>query len=157
LAELLDTDPLFLSARRRAYGYKAFVPHWRRLCQAASLSLPVHGLRHWHTTQAIGWIYEQSSSAAEIERRKQEFVQYMAWRSPETLKSYEHYVQAHRFVDLLDQIHARLSIPQASELPSSVSTVSERASTGRSLVAAQEQRTDGVEQGWDSLLALGGG
>jgi len=42
---LADTDPLFLSRQQQAYSYEAFAYRWKALCTAASISLPLRGLR----------------------------------------------------------------------------------------------------------------
>ncbi len=94
LSQLRDDDPLFLSARRKPYGYDAFIPHWERLCKSLGIDLNVHGLRHWYVSQMMRLIHEIANVPGEVERRKEEMVRYMAWCSPDTLKAYEHYFQA---------------------------------------------------------------
>ena len=87
-AQLNDEEPLFLSARRKPYGYDAFIPHWERLCRTIGIDLNVHGLRHWYVCQMMRLIHEIAEAPGEVERRKEEMVRYMAWRSPETLQAY---------------------------------------------------------------------
>jgi integrase len=53
LEQLGDRDPMFLSQRRKPYGYEAFKPHWKRLCQTVGITLNIHAMRHWYTTMAM--------------------------------------------------------------------------------------------------------
>src|SRR5258708_859278 len=53
-------------------------------------------------------IHETADSPGEVERRKEEMVRYMAWRSPDTLKAYEHYFQAIHHAQMQDVLHQRL-------------------------------------------------
>jgi len=107
LAQLGDHEPLFLSARRKPYGYDAFIPHWERLCRTIGIDLNIHGLRHWYVCQMMRLIHETADTPGEVERRKEEMVRYMAWRSPDTLKAYEHYFQAIHHAQMQDVLHQR--------------------------------------------------
>jgi len=69
LAQLPDHEPLFLSARRKPYGYDAFIPHWERLCQTIGVDLNIHGLRHWLVCQMMRLIHEIAETPGEVERR----------------------------------------------------------------------------------------
>src|SRR5258708_5994570 len=60
LLQLAETDPLFLTTGGCAYGYQAFVPQWETLCQAAGISLPLHGLRHWFVIRMLWQIEERT-------------------------------------------------------------------------------------------------
>ncbi len=107
-AQLGDHEPLFLSARRKPYGYDAFIPHWERLCRTIGIDLNIHGLRHWYVCQMMRLIHEIAATPGEVERRKEEMVRYMAWRSPDTLKAYEHYFQAIHHAQMQDVLHQQL-------------------------------------------------
>jgi integrase len=107
-AQLGDHEPLFLSARRKPYGYDAFVPHWERLCRTIGIDLNVHGLRHWYVCQMMRLIHGVAGTPGEVERRKEEMVPYMARRSPDTLKAYEHYFQAIHHAQMQDILHQQL-------------------------------------------------
>src|SRR6266571_2517722 len=107
-AQVRDQDPLFLSARRKPYGYAAFIPHWEQLCEVIGIDLNIHGLRHWHVSQMMRLIHEVAETPGEVERRKEEMVRYMAWRSPDTLKAYEHYFQAIRHAQMQEVLHQQL-------------------------------------------------
>ncbi len=149
LEHLADSNPLFLSARRQPYGYKAFIPHWQALCQAAGVELNVHSLRHFYVSQAMRLIYETSATQAEVQRRQEELVRYMAWRSPATLEAYEHYFQAKRHTEIQDQFHARIYAADA-HYKRQQPGAAQAAGAGR-LGSPQAS-----QNGWESLLALGG-
>ena len=117
LGQLDDSDPLFLSQRRKPYSRAAFMPHWYRLCRAAGLRLRPHDLRHWHVTQAMALIYEQARDERELALGKERLRRYMGWRSEETLAVYEHvtYAREH-LVRVLRRLHARWASGQTNEL-----------------------------------------
>ncbi len=116
LDHLDDSDPLFLSKRGHPYDYEAFKPHWKKLCQAAHITLNIHGMRHWYTTQAIRAIALTAQTEAEIVLRKEELVRYMAWRSPETLQTYEKYFQGRQHYVIQDYVHQSLEEDVANYL-----------------------------------------
>ncbi len=150
LEQLNDHDPLFLSRRRHSYSYEAFKPHWYALCRAAHIDLNIHGLRHWFVTQSIREIVENATTPEEIVRGKEALVRYMAWRSPETLNAYEHYFQAAHHTQIQDQLFLRLyeREKQSTETPPKVTVSHQKGSS--------EARPTQNEQGWETLLALGG-
>jgi integrase len=153
LAQLRDHEPLFLSARRKPYSYDAFIPHWERLCRTIGVDLNIHGLRHWHVCQMMRLIHEIAETPGEVERRKEEMVRYMAWRSPETLKAYEHYFQAINHAQMQEVLHRQLDeklneyIRQAQQKKPRPQR--KNADVLDTLVSVQEV-------GWGSLLTLGG-
>src|SRR5437667_7149503 len=53
-------------------------------------------------------IHEIAATPGEVERRKEEMVRYMAWRSPDTLQAYEHYFQAIHHAQMQDVLHQQL-------------------------------------------------
>jgi integrase len=154
--ELLENhDRLFLSQRGNPYTYEAFKPHWYRLCAAVGLDLNIHALRHWYTTQAMRVIAETAKTSAELELRKEELVRYMAWRSADTLRAYEHYFKGVQHYCIQDQVHQRLAedvvaYTQAKEKQAPRDMPNKQTPKPASV---QEQR-DG--DGWATLLTLGG-
>src|SRR5712691_11025557 len=105
----LHTIPLFLSRQRTTLSAKTYREHsWNPACQTAQIDADVHQARHWHVTQAVRYIYETSQAEGEVQRRLQELVEYMKWRSSETLSAYEHYFDAARHAETLDLLHARM-------------------------------------------------
>ncbi len=158
LEQLEDPDPLFLSARRKPYDYAAFLSNWNKLCHAAGIDLHIHGLRHWYTTQAMHVIAEAASSPEDLALRKEALVRYMAWRSPETLKAYEHALQLQNYTQMHEALLARLyetvhtnvdTVQQADTAPCQEGTTSPR-------VASPSVQHEDVTDGWATLLALGG-
>lgn len=93
---------MFLTAKGRAYGYGAFVPQWEALCQAAGISLPLRGLRHWFVICMLRQIEERTHDTAEQQRHKAALIKYMGWRSPETLRVYELEYHHERCINELD-------------------------------------------------------
>jgi len=154
LEQLTDSDPLFLSERKKPYSYEAFKPHWYAVCRAAGIDLNIHHLRHWNVTQAMRVIVESSQNSEEVLRRKEELVRYMAWRSPETLKAYEHYFQAHNYAKTQDLLLQRLNALN-SETTKPTSTVSSQPQMPASSVRSTQKNHD--EYGWETLFALEGG
>jgi integrase len=154
--ELLENDDrLFLSQRGKPYTYEAFKPHWYRLCAVVGLDMGVHALRHWYTTQAMRIIAETAKTSAELELRKEELVRYMAWRSPDTLRAYEHYFKGVQHYAIQDQIHCRLADDAAVYIQTSENHVLE-ASSKLQLSVSENVLSQSESDGWSILLALGG-
>ncbi len=150
LNALDDAASLFLSSRRNPYDYDSFKKHWYRLCQVVGIDLNIHGLRHWFVTQHMRLICEEAKTPGEVERGKEALVRYMAWRSPETLRAYEHHFQAADHAQIQDQLFVRLyeRDKQYSETSSKTSKPLQQ--------DINEVRVKQEEQGWETLLALGG-
>ncbi len=154
--ELLSNhDWLFLSQRGKPYTYEAFKPHWYRLCAVVGLDLGIHALRHWYTTQAMRVIAETAKTSAELELRKEELVRYMAWRSPDTLRAYEHYFKGVQHYAIQDQIHRRLADDVAVYTQTDGKLLLE-ASPARQPSGSENAILQSDSDGWSTLLALGG-
>lgn len=151
LEHLSDADPLFLSMRHCPYDYGAFKPHWYALCKVVRIDLNIHGLRHWYVSQAMREICETAKSAGEVERGKENLVRYMAWRSPDTLKAYEHHFQAQQHIQLQDQLHQRLYQKDRAYLQAAVSDTS-----SQTMLPTQPSGPSTEQPSWERLLALGG-
>jgi integrase len=159
LEQLEDHDPLFVSKRSNPYTYGAFKPHWKALCCAAQIELNIHGLRHWYVTQAMREIAETAKSEEGISLGKEGLVRYMAWRSPETLKTYEHYFTYLSWVKTQDQLHRRLygeGTHQIKQPENSSPQVSQGQSTNVPKQRTHSPVSQREEGGWETLLALGG-
>jgi integrase len=90
----LSTIPLFLTLQGTQLTPKAYREHyWNSACQAAGIEADIHQARHWLVTGAVRDIYETAQDEAEIKRRLRGLVEYMKWKSPETLSVYEHYFE----------------------------------------------------------------
>jgi integrase len=158
LDQLGDSDPLFLSRRRKPYSYEAFKPHWYRLCGAIGIDLNIHGLRHWYVTQEMRLIGETAQSAGGLKQMREELVRYMAWRNPDTLKAYDHVLSAMQHADTQDQLYKRwyeedLEYEREGGIPNSPPMPAPEAR----MKSVDEQGTD-LQQtdGWGDFLALGG-
>jgi hypothetical protein len=104
-----QTVPLFLTAQRHTLSPKGYREQaWNPACRAAGIDADVHQARHWHVTLAVRFIYETATTEGEVQRRLRELVEYMKWRSKETLEAYEHYLNAARHAETLDQLHQRM-------------------------------------------------
>jgi integrase len=153
----LHTIPLFLSRQRTALSAKTYREHsWNPACQAAQIDADVHQARHWHVTQAVRYIYETSQAEGEVQRRLQELVEYMKWRSKETLEAYEHYFDAARHAETLDVLHARMhqELERFCSQPGSPSVLRRRRVPKRSEEQATSLPAD--EPDLDFLHQLGG-
>jgi integrase len=156
LEALDDGDPLFLSRRGNPYDYDSFKKHWYKLCAVLQLDLNIHALRHWFVTQEIRLICETAKEAGDIERGKEDLVRYMAWRSPETLQCYEHYFNEIRHADLQDRLHTRWAEDTARYAREATSLSSARTPFGPAPSCPPEPKDPPREEGWGSLLQLGG-
>jgi len=154
----LHTIPLFLSRQRTALSAKTYREHsWNPACQAAQIDADVHQARHWHVTQAVRYIYETSQAEGEVQRRLQELVEYMKWRSRDTLEAYEHYFDAARHAETLDVLHTRMhqELERFFSQPGSPSVLRRRRMQKRSVERATSLPAD--EPDLDFLHQLGGG
>jgi hypothetical protein len=105
----LQTVPLFLTTQRTQLTPKEYREHyWNPACRAAGIEADVHQARHWLVTRSVRDIYETSKSTEEIERRLQDLVEYMKWKSEETLTAYQHYFDEQRDADTREAFHERM-------------------------------------------------
>ena len=114
---------------------------------------------------AMRMIMEEAETSAEIVLRKEELIRYMAWRSPETIKTYENYFKAIEHYNVQDKIHEGLE----KDMNDYVRRQSDHAKLWSPLDGTRSRTcvTDahggsGLKQeslqssGWTKLLALGG-
>ncbi len=105
----LSTIPLFLTAQGTQLTPKTYREHyWNPACAKAGITADVHQARHWLVTRSVRDIYETSTSKGEIERRLQGLVEYMKWKSEETLVAYQHYFDEQLHADTRDAFHQRM-------------------------------------------------
>ncbi len=105
----LQTIPLFLTAQATQLTPKDYREHyWNLACQAAGIEADVHQSRHWHVTREVRDIYETAKSKEEIERRLRGIIEYMKWKSEETLAAYQHYFDEQQNADMREQFHKRM-------------------------------------------------
>jgi integrase len=105
----LSTIPLFLTAQGTGLTPKAYREHyWNPACAHAGIEADVHQARHWLVTRSVRDIYETSKDKGEIERRLKGLVEYMKWKSEETLAAYQHYFDEQLDADTRDAFHQRM-------------------------------------------------
>lgn len=95
LAELDETDPLFLTTRQTPYADAAFRHHWNHVMEQVKkryhVSFTPHAIRHLFVTQHLVWIKEEARDNPEEQQRlKAGLVQIMGWHSRETIHIYDH-------------------------------------------------------------------
>jgi hypothetical protein len=106
----LEGLPLFLNQRGRRMSATLFRDfYWKPALDAAGIDADPHQARHWFVTNALRNIDRTSTIPAERARRRQELIQYMAWRSGErTLSAYDHVQRAADFETRLSGIHREM-------------------------------------------------
>jgi hypothetical protein len=105
----LSTIPLFLTTQGTQLAPKAYREHyWNPACAHAGIEVDVHQARHWLVTRSVRDIYETSKDKGEIERRLRGLVEYMKWKSEETLTAYQHYFDDQLHADTRDAFHQRM-------------------------------------------------
>ncbi len=105
----LSTIPLFLTAQGTQLTPKAYREHyWNPACTQAGITADVHQARHWLVTRSVRDIYETSKDKGEVERRLRGLVEYMKWKSEETLAAYQHYFDEQLDADTRDAFHQRM-------------------------------------------------
>src|SRR5205807_7781227 len=105
----LSTIPLFLSQQGTQLTPKEYREHyWNPACAAASIEADVHQARHWHVTHEVRDIYETAKNAKEVEHRLRDLIEYMKWKSAETLAAYEHYFDEQRHADKREGLQQRM-------------------------------------------------
>jgi len=95
LEDLTDRDPIFLTERGTSYTSDDFRYHWRKLYIRAQARYHVtftpHDIRHLFVTENMKRIKAQAAGdAAKLHALKEGFQAYMAWRSRETMRAYDH-------------------------------------------------------------------
>lgn len=117
LSNLVRSDPkclgdirIFMTVRGTPMTARLFRDeYWKPALKAAGIDADPHLCRHWFVTNALRHIERTATSEVELARRKQELIQYMAWRSGEvTLKAYEHVQRGESFARRLRSIHVAM-------------------------------------------------
>jgi integrase len=134
----LSTIPLFLSSQGTPLTPKAYREHyWNPACAKASIEADVHQARHWHVTREVRDIYETAKDAKEVEQRLRDLIDYMKWKSDETLVAYEHYFERQRNADTRDDLQQRMHAEVQQYLD-------ERQQRGRQGTLTQHKRKETV-------------
>ena len=122
---------LFLTKRGTMLSARLFREHyWKPALRAAGLDVDPHQGRHWFVTNALRNIEANATTEADLRRKKEELIQYMAWKTGErTLAAYEHVQRREHFLDTLTSIHHKMELrskqpPSALPLPQPFALVS---------------------------------
>ncbi len=110
-ASRLEQVPIFLTNRGTRMTGKLFRDwYWKPALRAAGFHAHPHQGRHWFVTNALRNIEQVGKNVGDRERRKQELIKYMSWKTGEkTLKAYEHLQREEEFVtSTLPGIHAAM-------------------------------------------------
>jgi integrase len=121
----LDQVHVYLTTRGTPMTAKLFRDHyWTPALRAAGLDADPHLARHWFVTNALRHVERGARDEAALARRKQELIQYMAWRSGEqTLRAYEHVERSESFQRRLRAIHQTMRRRErVAALPARVSS-----------------------------------
>jgi hypothetical protein len=62
----------------------------------------------WHVTREVRDIYETAKDAKEVEQRLRDLIDYMKWKSDQTLSAYQHYFEHQLYADMRDDFHQRM-------------------------------------------------
>lgn len=108
-ADLLSI-PLFLTSRGTPLSANTFRNlYWRPACKDAKIDADIHQARHWYVTMAIREIHSTGLPKDEMERRVNDLIQYMNWKSGRsTLDAYEHFFSRQRHAVVQDALHRKL-------------------------------------------------
>lgn len=156
LAELEDTDSVFLTARRKPYADGAFRYHWSHLMKQVEVryrvSFTPHAIRHLFVTQHLVWIKEETGDDQEEQQHlKAGLVQIMGWRSRETMRIYDHTFSIQEAVQKLHafQRKAERQAAKAVEEPASLEPFSP--SQQEITIIEENEQPNAFAQLWEDL------
>ncbi|ENU93552.1 hypothetical protein F971_00810 [Acinetobacter vivianii] len=91
--------------------------YWSIACKKTGIILNIHQIRHWYVSKIIEEIQLLNLSNHEYERKVDELIKYMNWKSGrETLKVYEHYFSEKQYALLHDNLHKKLNKQLKSQM-----------------------------------------
>jgi integrase len=134
--QLADDEPLFLTRRGTAYKRGSFYYHWRTWLAAlppdeyteklGPVAFAPHDIRHAFVTWVVRQMKQRYKEDAEkLSTLRQVFQQRMAWRSPLTIKCYDHSDSERENVEQFDEFLKELERPaEKTDQPSHLSPVS---------------------------------
>ncbi|MEP0868820.1 site-specific integrase [Trichocoleus desertorum AS-A10] len=106
----LSEVPLFLTMQRTPFSPQNYRDnYWKPACDIAGIEADLHQARHWYVTSAIRQIYAiAGANHGEVERLKRTLQQYMAWRSDDTIKAYDHFFDSIAHAKIQDAVHQQM-------------------------------------------------
>jgi site-specific recombinase XerD len=102
--ELPDEAPIFLTELGTPFTYQAWYHHWRKAMKQSGIKLNPHKTRHWFVTTSLREIYNNSTTEAEVNQRKNELIKYMKWKNKDMIEVYEHYFDQERYREEHDKM-----------------------------------------------------
>lgn len=156
LAELDDTDPLFLTARGKPYADTAFRYHWNHLMKQVEVQYRVsftpHAIRHLFVTQHLVWIKEEAGGDWEEQQRlKAGLVQIMGWHSRETMHIYDHTFSIAEAMQKLHAFQRKAERQAALAIEEPVSLESFAPLQQEITIIEESEQPDAFAQLWEDL------
>lgn len=162
--QLADNEPLFLTRRGTAYKRGSFYYHWRTWLDAVPpdehtetigpVAFAPHDIRHAHVTWVVRQMKQRYQKDAEkLSTLRQVFQQRMAWRSPLTIKCYDHSDSERENVEQFDEFLKELERPaEEMDPPIHLSPVS----SGDERVVVRVERAQGILPSGSQTTSRGG-
>lgn len=152
----LTQIPLFLSQQRTPLSPDNFRDnYWKPACIVAEIEANLHQARHWYVTQIMRQIHALASDEAEIEHMKRMLQDYMAWRSDDTIKAYDHFFDRLAYDRIQDSLHTKMNLYLQEHLESPDRAVSTPLST--SSIPAKSTSPTPEDEDFNYLRQIGGG
>ncbi len=156
LAELDETDPLFLTARRPPYADAAFRHHWNHWMEQVNKRYRVactpRAVRHLFVTQHLVWIKEEAGDDREEQQRLTAgLVQIMGWHRRESMRIYD---PTFSLQEAVQNLHAfpRKAAQQALR-GGAEPALGEPPSSGEEVVIIEESESpEAFPQWWEALV-----
>jgi hypothetical protein len=128
LEDLDDRDPIFLTEQGKPYSYGAFRYHWRKLYAPVTkrykVTFRLYDLRHLFVTQYIQRAkIDAAGDGVKLAEAKEGLQLLMAWRSPMTMKAYDHSFQKAEGLARLAEVHRDMDQELTSPPPLPADTV----------------------------------
>ncbi|WP_202743815.1 site-specific integrase [Acinetobacter calcoaceticus] len=106
----LYSVPIFITNRGTPLAPNVYRDlYWNPACKKVGLRVNIHQIRHWYVSKIIEEIYSLKLSKEDYDRKVDELIQYMNWRSGRrTLEVYEHFFGRMEHQLLQDTLHLKL-------------------------------------------------
>ncbi|WP_310336717.1 tyrosine-type recombinase/integrase [Paenibacillus sp. 2003] len=147
--KLSDNDEIFLTRHGTPYNYNAFYSQWIKITAKANIKINIHKTRHWFVTNMIKSIYEMSKDSSEIEIKKNELINYMKWKSSDTIKVYEHYFSEAAFRDIHETMAKKMNELEKEHLVKTRITKSKREKEEITPVSVEDEWIQELYKGMD--------
>ncbi len=166
--QLADNEPLFLTRRGTAYQRGSFYYHWRIWLAAlppdkyteklGPVAFSPHDIRHAYVTWMMRQMKQRYKNDAEkFSTLREVFQQRMAWRSPFTIKCYDHSDSERENLEQFDEFLKELEHPAeetGQPVPVSAGSIGNERTDAR-VESAQEALPSGSQTSSKGGIALG--